>query len=89
MANTSAGVTPLSTNNVPFQKVSNIFNPSPMNQKSLGRANASYSQFPKVELAEGTDHVGGVSIVEIFALCDGNPLIQLVQIPTVKILSFE
>ena len=41
-----------------------------------------------IQVAHGVDHIDRVDFVEIFALGDADPLVQLVQIRVVKILSF-
>jgi hypothetical protein len=41
-----------------------------------------------VQLVERIDHVGGVSFVEVFALGNADPLVQLAQIIVIKGLSF-
>ena len=41
-----------------------------------------------VQLVEGIDQIDGVSFVEVFALGDADPLIQLVQIGVVELVSF-
>lgn len=41
-----------------------------------------------VQLAQRIDRVEGVGLVEILILCDGDPLVELIEFGVVKVLRF-
>jgi len=41
-----------------------------------------------VQLAQRINHIDCIGLVEVFMLCDSDPLVELIEIGVVKVLTF-